>query len=232
MPITRNIFFDLLKQSVIHSAPVGDFSGMASFAVVHDLLDLENDVVQMYGSSDTPYYYSNHWAATGRKVDEQVIRFPAFVVLPIGESIENIGNRSVNRRTTYGLYFLAQYKNQPLGTVQKSVLDIQDAMGIHAKRVFQLLADVCYASADGGDYEYTFEKLLQSKQSASIITSYNLNTQVTNQLRKELRVETNAPGGYVDDLGKNALYGTTYTFNVLECLEDDYPLTYNKICCE
>lgn len=231
MQLARTTFLELLRKIVIHSEPVGELEGLNCFAVLRSLHELEDDHIDTFATAGSPYYWSNRWAATGNTVDRLEVRFPILAVLPISENMEGLGSRSVMRRTTYGLYFLAQYENQEAGERRHTTFDLQEAMSVQARRVFHLLAQTVYASVDGEAYEYNFIPVLDDMISKGIIGAYETDERHSKAIRKALLSEESAPGGYVDNLGKNSLYGVTFNYGLLECIPDDSSLTYNNLCC-
>lgn len=230
MPITRNTFLKLIRLAVIHSEPAGSQPAMESFCVLNDLAKLDGDIIPQ--SENELYFWSNEWAIQGKVMQNQSFDFPILCVQPISEAMEQIGKYNIDRKTTYRLYFLDQLEKANPGQLPVSSHDLQEAMSVHASRVFRLLSTVVYASTDGSEYSATFEPLLEAFLDAGTITTYEIDKLTTKNLRKGLsEVTGTARGGYVDGYTKHNLFGTVYEFELLECMQDEFSLLENKLCC-
>ncbi len=230
MPITRDNFLSLLKQTVINSEPAGDYFGLETFAVIPSLKPLDANNIHDLRSSASNWFFSKQYASSGKKVDNLPVAAPFFLVQPLSESPEDIRGTSISRRNIFRFYFLGQYVEPAPGKKHFSPFAIQNAMGIHATRVFRLLADAVYANQDGGDYEWTFKVLLDRKVSQGLISEYDIKETETKAGLKRLRLP-NTIGGYVDAYTAHNLWGTTYRVEFIECVEDDYSLSPSKFCC-
>lgn len=233
MRITRDRFLRLLKLAVIHSAPVGNSSHIETFCLLTDLTQLDSDIVPE--STNENHFWSSRWKLENK--NSRNFGFPILCVQPVSENIEHIGKYNVDRRTKYRIYFLDQLAKAAPGEDLQSSHDIQNDMSIQASRLFRLFttavaANVIENPGDEAKEVISFTPILEILKEDNFIQSYTINS-TSKALAKQLVSATSvAQGGYVDMYTKHNLYGVVYEFDLLECMEDDFNLMPNELCCK
>lgn len=234
MRISRTKFYNLIRQAVIYSDPVGDFPGLNTFAVTHDIESLAGDEFDRTYDKDSPLFYSNAAQGSVRlsgSVKANFYQYPLVCIFPISESFEELGGASVSRRTLFQMYILSNYVHQTRSERQFTKYEIQDFCSQHARRIFQAMGRAVYATPDGGDPDFWLKEVLDARVAVGAIAGYSIDQRLTNRLRKDLFADSVAAGGYVDKYTSHDLYGVVYNWAVVDCNDDSPVFTNNELCC-
>lgn len=231
MPLNRSGFLQALRESVIHSKAIGEYPALQSFAVTPNIRELDSDSIADIASKAPNRFWSNAWAARGKQVDNAALAFPILALQPVDESLAGIGRAKVERSTVYLAHFLGPYQDTRPGVRTFAPYHIQDALSTHAVRTFALLSTICWATVDANPPGWELESVLQTRQAAGQISTYNLDNVQTNAARRRIQLP-DSQGDYIDAFTKHNLFGLRYRITFTDCGDSTGDLLEaNKLCC-